>query len=110
MRDKRGSVSYLTIKTTLDFEMDMTTDYMEFNGVNNLSASVMIPWGTKWEIIGSTNNVLERVSVSRLLMPHGGLSDYYVLFINTADEGRGTDTITLRNGEGGLAVVIVHVR
>ena len=110
LRDKRGSVANLTIKTTLQFEMDMTTNFMEFTGVNNLSASVKIPWGTNWEIIGSTDKVLERVSVSKVLISQGVWSDYYVLFINTADEGKGTDTITLRNEEGDLAVVKIHVK
>lgn len=110
VRDKRGSVANLTIKTTLQFEMDMTTNFLEFNGVNNLSASVKIPWGTEWEIIDSTDRVLEKVSVGKVLIGTNVWSDYYVLFINTVDEGKGTDTITLKNKEGDLAVVKVHVR
>lgn len=110
IRDKRGSVANLTIMTTLQFEMDMTTNFLEFTGVNNLSASVKMQWGTEWEIIGSTDKVLESVSVSKVFIPGEGWSDYYVLFINTADEGKGTDVITLRNKDGDLAVVKVHVK
>ncbi|MBS7199139.1 MAG: hypothetical protein KH111_13535 [Bacteroidales bacterium] len=108
--DKRGSVTQLTVKTTLQFEMDMTSNYLEFDGVNNLSASIKLQWGTAWEVVGSTEKVTERVSVSRILISTGVWSDYYVLFINTVDKGKGTDTITLRNGAGDLAVVKVRIR
>lgn len=110
IKDKRGSVANLKISTSLQFEMDMATNFIEFSGVNNLSASVKIPWGTGWEIIGSTEKILERVSVGKVLIATGVWSDYYVLFINTVDQGKGTDTITLRNKEGDLAVVKVHIK
>ncbi len=110
VRDKRGSVARLLVSTTLQFEMTMASNYLEFDGVNNLSASIRLQWGTEWEIVGSTDKVTERVSVSQVLLPTGELSDYYVLFINTADKGKGIDTVTLRNKDGDLAVVRVRVR
>lgn len=110
VRDKRGSVAQLIISTSLQLEMATTSNYLEFDGVNNLSASIRLQWGTGWEIIGSTDKVTERVSVSQVLVSTNVWSDYYVLFINTVDKGKGTDTITLKNGNGDFAVVKVHVR
>lgn len=109
VRDRRGSVARLTIQTTLDFRMDLATNFLEFEGVNNLSASVKLLWGTGWEILEATDRVIERASVGRVLVATDVWSDYYVLFIHTANEGNGTDTITLRNREGDLAVVRVRV-
>lgn len=108
--DKRGSVTRFVTSTSLDFEMDMASSYLEFTGVNNLSASVKLPWGTDWMIVGATDNTIERVLVSKVLISTGVWSDYYVLFIHTIDQGKGADTITLRNSDGDLAVVKVHVR
>jgi hypothetical protein len=108
--DKRGSVTQFTVRTTLQFEMDMTSNYFEFDGVNNLSANIRLQWGTKWEIVGATDNITERVSVSRVLISTGVWSDYYVLFINTVEEGKGTDVITLKNEAGDFAVVKFRVR
>lgn len=110
IRDKRGTVTRLVVSTTLQFEISKTSNYLEFDGVNNLSASILIPWGTGWEIVGSTEKITERVSVSKVLLSTNVWSDYYVLFINTVDEGKGTDTITLKSKEGDLAVVKVSVR
>lgn len=108
--DNRGSMTQVTVKTTLEFEMDMTTNFLEFDGVNNLSASIRLDWGIGWEVIGSTEKVTERVHVSRLLISTGVWSDYYVLFISTVDEGKGTDTITLKNEAGEFAVIKVRIR
>lgn len=110
VRDKRGSVARLRVQTSLDFDMSLESNYLEITGINNLSATVTLDWGTGWEIIGSTNNVTENLSVSRVLISTGVWSDYYVLFIHTVDEGKGTDTITLKNKEGDLAAVKVKVR
>ena len=110
IRDKRGSVTRFTVSTTMQFEMDMTSNYLEFTGVNNLSASIRLQWGTGWEIVGSTDNLTERVSVSKVLISTGVWSDYYVLFIQTIDKGKGTDTITLKNSEGDLAAVKIRIK
>lgn len=109
VRDKRGTVTRLTVNTSLHFEMDKTSNYLEIEGVNNLSATVTLQWGTEWEIVGSTDKITENLLVSRVLEPSGNLSDYYVLFIHTVDEGKGTDTITLKNKEGDLVVVKIHI-
>jgi len=107
VRDKRGSVANLVAKTTLQFDMAMTNNYLEFDGTNNLSASITLEWGDKWQIIGSTDKVTEDLSV---VIPIGSKTGYYVLFIHTTDKGTGTDTITLKDKDGNLAVVKVRVR
>ena len=60
-------------------------------------------------ILGATDNILESVDVSQVLISTGKWSDYYVLSVKTVDEGKGSDIITLKNGEGDLAVVKVHI-
>ena len=110
IKDKRGSIARLEISTTLQFEMDITTNYFEFDEVNRLSSNIKLSWGTEWEIVGSTDKVTENVLISKVLISTGVWSDYYVLFINTTDKGKGTDTITLKNKEGDLVVVKIRVR
>ncbi|MCD8183327.1 MAG: hypothetical protein LUE99_09815 [Bacteroides sp.] len=110
IRDKRGSVAKFTAQTSLAFDMDLANNYLEFDGVNNLTASVKLQWGTEWEVVGWTDKILEKVSVGKVLIATNVWSDYYVLFINTVDEGKGTDTITLKNKEGDLAAVKVNVK
>lgn len=110
LRDKRGSVAKLKTQTTLSFEMDITKNYLEFDGVNNLSVTVEMLWGTEWEIVGSTDNILESVSISPVRWPQGVGNDNYFLFIHTVNEGKGTDTITLKNSDGDLAAVKIYVK
>lgn len=109
VRDRRGSVARLLAQTSLQFNMTMTTNYLEFDGINNLTASITLKWGDKWEIIGSTNKITENISVG-LLINSKPDEDYYVLFIHTTNEGKGTDTITLKDKDGNLAVVKVRVK
>lgn len=109
IRDKRGTLTNFHVSTSLEFEMDKSSTIFEFVGVNNLSAFVRLKWGTKWVILGATDNILESVDVSQVLISTGKWSDYYVLSIKTVNEGKGSDIITLKNEEGDLAVVKVHI-
>lgn len=109
IRDKRGSIQKYRVSTSLQFEMDQEEKYLWFEGVNNLTATVKFPWGTKWQIIGATEKALESATVGKLLKPGGGWTDYYVLFIHTTDTSKGTDTITLKNSDGEFAVVKLTV-
>ncbi len=109
LKDSRGTTARLDVSTTLN--VDLTTNYLELEGNNKMTATVNMPKGTDWFVLSSTGNVTESVRVERPIDPKtGSLVDFQVLFINTSDGGKGTDTITLKNKDGELAVVRILVR
>ncbi|ERJ60223.1 hypothetical protein [Sphingobacterium paucimobilis] len=109
LKDKRGTVALLEVSTTLN--VDLTTNYLELEGNNTMSVTVNLPKDTDWLILSSTNKVTESVKVDRPIDPKTGSHvDFQVLFIETSDDGKGTDTITLKNKDGELAVVRIWVR
>ena len=110
IRDRRGTIARFVVSTSLSFQMEKGQSYLEFSGVNNMSASIRMQWGEEWKIIGYSNRVIEKASVSKALIATNVWSDYYVLFIDTAEEGKGSDIITMRNKEGDLAAVKVIVK
>lgn len=109
VRDKRGTIAKLEVSTTL--QVDLNTNYLELEGHNTMSLTVNLPKGKDWVIVSSTDKVTNKVHLNRPFDPiKGSIVDYDVLFIDTADEGKGTDTITLRANDGELAVVRLWVR
>ena len=109
LKDKRGTVALFEVSTTLN--VDLTTNYLELEGNNTMSVTVNLPKDTDWLVLSSTEKVTESVKVERPIDPKTGSHvDYQVLFINTSDDSKGTDTITLKNKDGELAVVRIWVR
>lgn len=110
VRDSRGSVLNLTAQTTLQYDMSSTSNFLEIDAKNNYSATITLTWGDEWQIVGLAESITERTHVGLPITVSGTYDDHYVLFIHTTDKGTGTDTITLRDKDGNLAVVKVHVR
>ena len=109
LKDKRGMVSFFDVSTIL--VADLSNNHLELEGNNTMSAHVNMPKNTDWHILSSTGKVTETVKIERPIDPKTGSPvDFQVLFINTSDDGKGKDTITLKNKAGDLAVVSILVR
>ena len=109
LKDKRGMVAYFDVSTVL--VANLIDSHLELEGKNTMSAQINLPKNTDWHILKSTSKVIESVKIERPIDPKTASHvDFQVLFINTADEGTGTDTVTLENKAGDTAVVSILVR
>lgn len=89
----------------------LSNNHLVIEGNNTMSAHINLPKNTDWHMLSSTGKVTETAKIERPIDPKTGSPvDFQVLFIHTSDDGKGTDTITLKNKAGDLAVVSILVR
>jgi len=109
IKDKRGMAAKLEVANILNSEL--TTNYLELEGFNTMSATVNLPKNEEWFILDNSTKVIGKTSLARPTdIKTGKPVDYEVLFIETNDTGKGSDIITLKNKKGDLAVVKIWVR
>lgn len=109
IKDKRGTTANLKVSNILN--TDLTSNYLELEGYNTMSITVNFPKNQDWFIVDNSKNAIATTSIARPLDTKTNAPvDYQVLFIETKDIGKGSDTITLRNKNGELAVVKLLVR
>lgn len=111
VKDRRGTVTSLITKTVLVEEMTKTSNSLDITAINNLSVSIKLTWGEEWEIVTSTSNIIESISVGRPINAEpGSESDYDFILISTVDKGSGTDSATLKDKDGNMATVKITIK
>lgn len=109
-RDRRGTVTRVSIISQLDLEMNQPDKTLRIEALNYMPASIKLNWGTKWEIESYTSHVIEKPSVSQAYKPSGGMTDYYYLSVLTDEKAKGSDMISLKNEAGEIVIVEVIVK
>ncbi|MGL5689359.1 MAG: hypothetical protein ACRDD8_00955 [Bacteroidales bacterium] len=109
-RDKRGTVMSFRSVSSLQFDVQKGETELGFDAANYMSATVTLKWGKEWKIIDSSNIISYNISLERPYVVGGGLSEFYTLFLNTKEEGKGTDFFLLRNSDNEEVTVSMSIQ
>lgn len=108
-RDKRGTVMSFRSVSGLQFDVQKGETELGFDAVNYMLATVTLKWGKEWKIIDSSNIISYNILLERPYVAGGGLSEFYTLFLNTKEEGKGTDFFLLRNSDNEEVTVSMSI-
>ena len=111
IRDRRGTHFRLNVESAMYLEILPEERSLDIEGDNNLSVYVDLEWGDKWEVVTTTKNITEYVSVARPVnVEPGSENDFYFISIRTTDKGKGKDTYTFRNSDGTTITVTMNIK